>query len=148
MIASSADMSAAAREKAVYLGATVAEYYRDMGYSVLLILDSITDWASSVREKAFELDREFDLYPANIDSRISKLFARCGSFAEIGSERRRAALTVIVSAEDNCDTVLQAVKRNVGAFCLLDAPSSDRIGSAVIDESKSYSKYKEKLRRI
>lgn len=148
MIASSADMSAAAREKAVYLGATVAEYYRDMGYSVLLIIDSITDWASSVREKAFELDREFDLYPANIDSRISELFARCGSFAEIGSERRRAALTVIVSAEDNCDTVLQAVKRNVGAFCLLDAPSSDRIGSAVIDESKSYSKYKEKLRRI
>lgn len=148
MIASSADMSAAAREKAVYLGATVAEYYRDMGHSVLLIIDSITDWAKSVREKAFELGREFDLYPADIDALITELLACSGSLAKTGSDRGRAALTVMVSAEDTDGSVLQSVKRNVGAFWQIDDASSERIGSVVIYESKSYSKYKEKPRHI
>ncbi len=140
IISGMTNTSAAAREKAVYLGATVGEYYRDMGYSVLLIIDSITEWAKAVREKAFELDREFDLYPADIDAQISELLSRCGSVSDIGSDHRCGVLTTIVSADDAGDPVLQAVKRYVGTFCTLD--------SFAIDEDRSYSKYKEKPRRI
>lgn len=136
IISGMTNTSATAMEKTVHLGATVGEYYRNMGYSVLLIIDSINEWAKAIREKAFELDREFDLYPADIDAQISELLSRCGSVSDIGSDHRYGVLTTIVSADDVCDPVLQAVKRYVGTFCTLD--------SFAIDEDRSYSKYKEK----
>lgn len=139
LITSRANMSAAAREKAAYLGATVAEYYRDMGHSVLLLLDGLTGLANAAREKAFDAGCEFYLYPVEISAQISGLLARAAG--EVASANGRGSITVVASVDSTDRELLKVLEKSVGALWVLDDMSD---GDAKLDGRTSYSKYAKK----
>lgn len=137
MIVNRSDMTAAAREKAAYLGATVAEYYRDMGYSVLLLIDSFAELASAAREKAFDAGCEFYLYPTDIDAQLSGLLARVSG--SVGTVEGHGSVTVIASVDAADESILRGLEKNVGALWVFDDVSDE---TAVLNKSLSYSEYK------
>lgn len=139
LITSRANMSAAAREKAAYLGATVAEYYRDMGHSVLLLLDGLTGLANAAREKAFDAGCEFYLYPVEISAQISGLLARAAG--EVASANGRGSITVVASVDSTDRELLKVLEKSVGVLWVLDDMSD---GDVKLDECASYSKYAKK----
>jgi V/A-type H+-transporting ATPase subunit A len=126
IIANTSDMPVAARETAIYTGVTIAEYYRDMGYEVLLVTDSMTCWAEAMRldcEKRGETPAEGG-YPAYLTSRISQFFERSGYVECLGGDSRRGALTIFgvfsQPGGDTPDPVSHAAKRCVKTFLEFD----------------------------
>jgi V/A-type H+/Na+-transporting ATPase subunit A len=126
LVANTSNMPVAAREASVFTGITIAEYFRDMGYSVALMADSTSRWAEAMREisgRMEEMPGE-EGYPAYLGSRIASFYERAGSVVCLGSDGRTGALSVIGAVSppggDLSEPVVQATLRVVKVFWGLD----------------------------
>ena len=97
LIANTSDMPVAAREASIYTGITIAEYFRDMGYSVALMADSTSRWAEALREMSGRLEEMpgEEGYPAYLGSRLAQFYERAGRAISLGKEGRLGALSAI-----------------------------------------------------
>lgn len=122
LIANTSDMPVAAREASIYTGITIAEYFRDMGYSVALMADSTSRWAEALREMSGRLEEMpgEEGYPAYLSSRLAQFYERAGRVISIGSEGREGTLSVIGAVSppggDLSEPVTQATLRIVKVF--------------------------------
>ncbi|MCQ2609474.1 MAG: V-type ATP synthase subunit A, partial [Lachnospiraceae bacterium] len=127
LIANTSDMPVAAREASIYTGITIAEYFRDMGYSVALMADSTSRWAEALREMSGRLEEMpgEEGYPAYLGSRLAQFYERAGRVISLGKEGREGALSVIGAVSpaggDISEPVTQATLRIVKVFWSLDA---------------------------
>ena len=147
LIANTSDMPVAAREASIYTGITIAEYFRDMGYSVALMADSTSRWAEALREMSGRLEEMpgEEGYPAYLGSRLAQFYERAGHVVSLGKEGREGALSVIgaVSPQggDTSEPVSQATLRIVKVFWGLDASLAYKRHFPAINWLKSYSLY-------
>lgn len=151
LIANTSDMPVAAREASIYTGITIAEYFRDMGYSVAVIADSSSRWAEALREMSGRLEEMpgEEGYPAYLTSRLAQFYERAGNVICIGSDGRHGTLSAIgaVSPQggDISEPVSQATLRIVKVFWGLDSSLAYRRHFPAINWLTSYSLYKDKL---
>ena len=151
LIANTSDMPVAAREASVYTGMTIAEYYRDMGYSVAVIADSTSRWAEALREMSGRLEEMpgEEGYPAYLTSRLAQFYERAGKVVCLGKEGRIGTLSAIgaVSPQggDISEPVTQATLRIVKVFWGLDANLAYRRHFPAINWLNSYSLYRDRL---
>ena len=151
LIANTSDMPVAAREASVYTGITIAEYFRDMGYSVAVIADSTSRWAEALREMSGRLEEMpgEEGYPAYLTSRLAQFYERAGKVICLGSDGREGALSAIgaVSPQggDISEPVTQATLRIVKVFWGLDASLAYRRHFPAINWLNSYSLYRDRL---
>ena len=153
LIANTSDMPVAAREASIYTGITIAEYFRDMGYSVALMADSTSRWAEALREMSGRLQvmPGEEGYPAYLGSRLAQFYERAGRVISIGSEGREGALSVIGAVSppggDISEPVSQATLRIVKVFWGLDAQLAYRRHFPAINWLNSYSLYLDDMER-
>lgn len=151
MVANTSDMPVAAREASVYTGITIAEYFRDMGYSVAVIADSTSRWAEALREMSGRLEEMpgEEGYPAYLTSRLAQFYERAGSVVCMGSDNREASLTAIGAVSppggDISEPVSQATLRIVKVFWGLDASLAYARHFPAINWLNSYSLYDARL---
>ncbi|NLM68930.1 MAG: V-type ATP synthase subunit A [Firmicutes bacterium] len=151
LIANTSDMPVAAREASIYTGITIAEYFRDMGYSVALMADSTSRWAEALREMSGRLEEMpgEEGYPAYLSSRLAQFYERAGRVISLGTEGREGALTAIgaVSPQggDLSEPVTQATLRIVKVFWGLDSSLAYRRHFPAINWLRSYSLYLDQL---
>ncbi len=151
LIANTSDMPVAAREASIYTGITIAEYYRDMGYSVAVIADSTSRWAEALREMSGRLEEMpgEEGYPAYLTSRLAQFYERAGKVVCLGSDGRQGALSAIgaVSPQggDISEPVTQATLRIVKVFWGLDSSLAYRRHFPAINWLNSYSLYRDRL---
>jgi V/A-type H+-transporting ATPase subunit A len=144
-------MPVAAREASIYTGITIAEYFRDMGYSVALMADSTSRWAEALREMSGRLEElpGDEGYPAYLASRVADFYERAGKVLSIGKEPREGALTVIGAVSppggDISEPVSQSTLRIVKVFWGLDYALSYARHFPAINWLNSYSLYQEKM---
>jgi V/A-type H+-transporting ATPase subunit A len=149
LIANTSNMPVAAREASIYLGVTIAEYYRDMGYRVAMLADSISRWAEALREMGSRLQEMpgEEGYPTYLGSRLGSVYERAGRVATIGTPERTGALTLIAAISppggDLSEPVTQASLRVAGGLWALDAALAHRRHFPAIDWETSYSLYTE-----
>ena len=147
LIANTSDMPVAAREASIYTGITIAEYFRDMGYSVALMADSTSRWAEALREMSGRLEEMpgEEGYPAYLGSRLAQFYERAGQVITMGSEGRVGALSVIGAVSppggDISEPVSQATLRIVKVFWGLDASLAYKRHFPAINWLTSYSLY-------
>ena len=147
LIANTSDMPVAAREASIYTGITIAEYFRDMGYSVALMADSTSRWAEALREMSGRLEEMpgEEGYPAYLGSRLAGFYERAGDVISIGSEGREGALSVIGAVSpaggDISEPVSQATLRIVKVYWGLDAALAYKRHFPAINWLTSYSLY-------
>ena len=147
LIANTSDMPVAAREASIYTGITIAEYFRDMGYSVALMADSTSRWAEARREMSGRLEEMpgEEGYPAYLGSRLAQFYERAGHVVSLGKEGREGALSVIGAVSppggDTSEPVSQATLRIVKVFWGLDASLAYKRHFPAINWLKSYSLY-------
>ena len=153
LIANTSDMPVAAREASIYTGITIAEYYRDMGYSVALMADSTSRWAESLREMSGRLEEMpgEEGYPAYLASRIAGFYERAGKAECLGNDGRIGTLTVIGAVSpaggDISEPVSQSSLRIVKVYWGLDANLAAKRHFPSINWLTSYSLYKEKAEK-
>lgn len=151
LIANTSDMPVAAREASVYTGITIAEYFRDMGYSVALMADSTSRWAEALREMSGRLEEMpgEEGYPAYLGSRLAQFYERAGSVISLGSDERTGALSVIGAVSppggDISEPVSQATLRIVKVFWGLDSSLAYKRHFPAINWLTSYSLYADTL---
>lgn len=151
LIANTSDMPVAAREASIYTGITIAEYYRDMGYSVAVIADSTSRWAEALREMSGRLEEMpgEEGYPAYLTSRLAQFYERAGKVVCLGSDGRRGALSAIGAVSpaggDISEPVTQATLRIVKVFWGLDSSLAYRRHFPAINWLNSYSLYRDRL---
>lgn len=151
MIANTSNMPVAAREASIYTGMTLAEYYRDMGYSVALMADSTSRWAEALREMSSRLEEMpgDQGYPAYLASRIATFYERTGIVECYGQDNRTGSLTAIGAVSppggDLSEPVTQSTLRIVKVFWGLDYDLSYARHFPAINWLKSYSLYQEKM---
>ena len=147
LIANTSDMPVAAREASIYTGITIAEYFRDMGYSVVLLADSTSRWAEALREMSGRLEEMpgEEGYPAYLGSRLAGFYERAGRVVSEGSEGRVGALSIVgaVSPQggDISEPVTQATLRIVKVFWGLDSQLAYKRHFPAVNWLKSYSLY-------
>ena len=147
LIANTSDMPVAAREASIYTGITIAEYFRDMGYSVALMADSTSRWAEALREMSGRLEEMpgEEGYPAYLGSRLAQFYERAGRVIALGSDGREGALSVIGAVSpaggDISEPVCQATLRIVKVFWALDAALAYKRHFPAINWLTSYSLY-------
>ena len=147
LIANTSDMPVAAREASIYTGITIAEYFRDMGYSVALMADSTSRWAEALREMSGRLQEMpgEEGYPAYLGSRLAQFYERAGRVISLGSEGREGALSVIGAVSpaggDISEPVAQATLRIVKVFWGLDSALAYKRHFPAINWLTSYSLY-------
>lgn len=147
LIANTSDMPVAAREASIYTGITIAEYFRDMGYSVALMADSTSRWAEALREMSGRLEEMpgEEGYPAYLGSRLAQFYERAGHVIALGKDGRDGALSVIgaVSPQggDISEPVSQATLRIVKVFWGLDSNLAYQRHFPAINWLTSYSLY-------
>ena len=147
LIANTSDMPVAAREASIYTGITIAEYFRDMGYSVALMADSTSRWAEALREMSGRLEEMpgEEGYPAYLGSRLAQFYERAGHVIVLGKDGRDGALSVIgaVSPQggDISEPVSQATLRIVKVFWGLDSNLAYQRHFPAINWLTSYSLY-------
>ncbi len=147
LIANTSDMPVAAREASIYTGITIAEYFRDMGYSVALMADSTSRWAEALREMSGRLQEMpgEEGYPAYLGSRLAQFYERAGMVKALGSEGRTGALSVIGAVSppggDISEPVSQATLRIVKVFWGLDSALAYKRHFPAINWLTSYSLY-------
>ena len=147
LIANTSDMPVAAREASIYTGITIAEYFRDMGYSVALMADSTSRWAEALREMSGRLEEMpgEEGYPAYLGSRLAEFYERAGRVICLGSDGREGALSVIGAVSpaggDISEPVTQATLRIVKVFWSLDAGLAYKRHFPAINWLTSYSLY-------
>ncbi|RKZ33602.1 V-type ATP synthase subunit A, partial [bacterium] len=151
LIANTSNMPVAAREASVYTGITIAEYFRDMGYSVALMADSTSRWAEAMREISGRLEEMpgEEGYPAYLGRRIAEFYERSGFVETLGSESRQGALSVIGAVSppggDLSDPVVQATLRVVRVFWSLKAELAYQRHFPAISWLESYTLYQNNL---
>jgi len=151
LIANTSNMPVAAREASVYTGATIAEYYRDMGYNVALMADSTSRWAEAMREISGRLEEMpgEEGYPAYLGTRISNFYERSGRVKCICSDNREATLSVIGAVSppggDLSEPVTQNTLRTVQVFWSLQDKLAYKRHFPAIDWLTSYSLYLSQL---
>ncbi|EWM53702.1 V-type ATP synthase subunit A [Ruminococcus flavefaciens] len=151
LIANTSDMPVAAREASVYTGITIAEYYRDMGYSVALMADSTSRWAEALREMSGRLEEMpgDEGYPAYLGSRLAQFYERAGRVISNGSDEREGTLSVIGAVSppggDISEPVSQATLRIVKVFWGLDSNLAYQRHFPAINWLTSYSLYADSL---
>ena len=147
LIANTSDMPVAAREASIYTGITIAEYFRDMGYSVALMADSTSRWAEALREMSGRLEEMpgEEGYPAYLGSRLAQFYERAGHVVSLGKEGREGALSVIGAVSppggDTSEPVSQATLRIVKVFWGLDSELAYKRHFPAINWLNSYSLY-------
>lgn len=147
LIANTSDMPVAAREASIYTGITIAEYFRDMGYSVALMADSTSRWAEALREMSGRLEEMpgEEGYPAYLASRLAQFYERAGRVISLGTDGREGALTAIGAVSppggDLSEPVTQATLRIVKVFWGLDSSLAYRRHFPAINWLESYSLY-------
>ncbi len=147
LIANTSDMPVAAREASIYTGITIAEYFRDMGYSVALMADSTSRWAEALREMSGRLEEMpgEEGYPAYLGSRLAQFYERAGHVVSLGKEGREGALSVIGAVSppggDTSEPVSQATLRIVKVFWGLDSQLAYKRHFPAINWLNSYSLY-------
>lgn len=147
LIANTSDMPVAAREASIYTGITIAEYFRDMGFSVALMADSTSRWAEALREMSGRLQEMpgEEGYPAYLGSRLAQFYERAGMVKTLGSEGRTGALSVIGAVSppggDISEPVSQATLRIVKVFWGLDSALAYKRHFPAINWLTSYSLY-------
>ena len=147
LIANTSDMPVAAREASIYTGITIAEYFRDMGYSVALMADSTSRWAEALREMSGRLEEMpgEEGYPAYLGSRLAQFYERAGHVINLGKDGREGALTAIGAVSppggDISEPVSQATLRIVKVFWGLDSNLAYKRHFPAINWLTSYSLY-------
>src|SRR4030042_1029438 len=149
LIANTSNMPVAAREASVYTGITIAEYFRDMGYSVALMADSTSRWAEAMREISGRLEEMpgEEGYPAYLGARLASFYERSGNVICLGAEGRRGAVSIIGAVSppggDLSEPVVQATLRVVKVFWGLDDKLAFSRHFPAINWLTSYSLYQE-----
>ena len=152
LIANTSDMPVAAREASIYTGITIAEYFRDMGYSVAIMADSTSRWAEALREMSGRLEEMpgDEGYPAYLASRLAEFYERAGIVKLLGSEERIGSVTAIGAVSppggDLSEPVSQATLRIVKVFWGLSASLAYKRHFPAIDWLISYSLYADKMK--
>ena len=147
LIANTSNMPVAAREASVYTGITIAEYFRDMGYSVAVMADSTSRWAEAMREISGRLEEMpgEEGYPAYLSAKVSSFYERAGRITAIGKPDREGALSVIGAVSppggDLSDPVVQATLRVVKVFWSLEDRLAYQRHFPAISWLNSYSLY-------
>ncbi len=147
LIANTSDMPVAAREASIYTGITIAEYFRDMGYSVALMADSTSRWAEALREMSGRLEEMpgEEGYPAYLGSRLAQFYERAGRVITLGTEKQEGSLSVIGAVSppggDISEPVSQATLRIVKVFWGLDAGLAYKRHFPAVNWLTSYSLY-------
>ncbi|MDD5090262.1 MAG: V-type ATP synthase subunit A [Candidatus Wallbacteria bacterium] len=147
LIANTSNMPVAARECSIYTGITIAEYFRDMGYSVAIMADSTSRWAEALREMSGRLEEMpgEEGYPAYLGSRVAGYYERAGRVKCLGSDHREGALTAIGAVSppggDLSEPVTQNTLRVVKVFWGLDANLAYARHFPAINWLTSYSLY-------
>ena len=151
LIANTSDMPVAAREASIYTGITIAEYFRDMGYTVSIMADSTSRWAEALREMSGRLEEMpgEEGYPAYLGSRLANFYERAGSVRCLGRDGRIGVLTAIGAVSppggDLSDPVAQATLRIVKVFWGLDSALAYKRHFPAINWLNSYSLYVDKI---
>lgn len=147
LIANTSNMPVAAREASIYTGITIAEYFRDMGYSVAIMADSTSRWAEALREMSGRLEEMpgDEGYPAYLGSRLAEYYERAGQVVALGSDKRAGSITAISavspSGGDISEPVTQNTLRVVKVFWGLDATLAQKRHFPSINWLQSYSLY-------
>lgn len=151
LIANTSDMPVAAREASIYVGITIAEYFRDMGYSVALMADSTSRWAEALREMSGRLEEMpgEEGYPAYLGSRLAQFYERAGKVVALGKDGREGTLSAIGAVSppggDFSEPVTQATLRIVKVFWGLDSNLAYRRHFPAINWLTSYSLYVDRM---
>lgn len=151
LIANTSDMPVAAREASIYTGITIAEYFRDMGYSVAIMADSTSRWAEALREMSGRLEEMpgDEGYPAYLSSRLAEFYERAGTVKILGKGDRTGSVTAIGAVSppggDLSEPVSQATLRIVKVFWGLSASLAYKRHFPAIDWLISYSLYADKM---
>lgn len=153
LVVNTSNMPVAARESSIYLGLTVAEYFRDMGYRAAVMADSLSRWAEALREigsRLQEMPGE-EGYPTYLASRAAKLHERAGRVRCLGAPDRVGSVTLISAVSppggDFSEPVTQACLRVAGALWALDPELAHQRQFPAVDWQTSYSLYAETIER-
>ena len=153
LIANTSDMPVAAREASIYTGITIAEYFRDMGYSVAIMADSTSRWAEALREMSGRLEEMpgDEGYPAYLASRLAEFYERAGIVKLLGTEEKIGSVTAIGAVSppggDLSEPVAQATLRIVKVFWGLSSALAYKRHFPAIDWLISYSLYADKMKQ-
>ncbi|WP_317310894.1 V-type ATP synthase subunit A [Clostridium thermobutyricum] len=151
LIANTSNMPVAAREASIYTGITIAEYFRDMGYSVSIMADSTSRWAEALREMSGRLEEMpgDEGYPAYLGSRLADYYERAGKVICLGKDGREGAVTAIGAVSppggDISEPVTQSTLRIVKVFWGLDANLAYQRHFPSINWLNSYSLYADNI---
>lgn len=145
MVANTSNMPVAARVASIYTAVTMAEYYRDMGFDVLLLADSISRWAEALREISSALEEMpgEEGYPTYLSSRIASFFARAGIVETLNGQTGSLSMILSVSPPggDFTEPTTQSCLRNSGSFLMLDSDLANSRHFPAINWAQSYSLY-------
>lgn len=147
LVANTSNMPVAAREASIYTGMTIAEYYRDQGYDVVLLADSTSRWGEALREISSRLEEmpAEEGYPAYLAGRLAEFYERAGSVVCLGSGERHASVTVIGAVSpaggDFSEPITQYSLRGAGAFWALDPELARARHFPAINWMRSYTLY-------
>jgi V/A-type H+-transporting ATPase subunit A len=151
LVVNTSNMPVVAREASIYLGMTIAEHYRDMGYRVALLVDSLSRWAEALREIASHLQEMpgEEGYPTYLGNRLGRFYERAGRVAALGSPAREGSLTLVTAVSppggDLSEPVTQAALRVVGALWALDSRLAYQRQFPAVDWQGSWSLYAREL---
>jgi V/A-type H+-transporting ATPase subunit A len=152
LVVNTSNMPVVAREASIYLGMTIAEYYRDMGQRVALMIDSTSRWAEALRElgsRLQELPGE-EGYPTYLSGRLGQFLERAGRARTCGRPERQGSVTVIAAVSppggDFSEPVTQAALRVAGALWALDPSLAQRRHFPAVDWRASYTLYADAVR--
>lgn len=149
LVVNTSNMPVAAREASIYTAVTMAEYYRDMGYHVLLLADSLSRWAEALREISASLEEMpgEEGYPTYLASRLSGFFERAGVVETLSGKIGSLSMILSVSPPggDFTEPVTQACLRTTGAFLMLDTSLAHKRHFPAVNWFQSYSLYEKEL---
>ena len=151
LVANTSNMPVSAREASIYTGITIAEYYRDMGYTVALMADSTSRWAEALREVSGRLEEmpAEEGFPSYLPSRLAEFYERTGVVETLGSDKRLGSICAIGAVSppggDFSEPVTQHTKRFTRVFWALDAELADARHYPAINWMQSYSGYIDEL---
>jgi V/A-type H+-transporting ATPase subunit A len=152
LVANTSNMPVAAREASIYVGATLAEYYRDMGYNVAMMADSTSRWGEALREVSGRLEEMpgEEGYPAYLATRLAAFYERSGRVRALGGEERVGSVTMVGAVSpaggDMSEPMTQNSLRVTGAFWALDTSLAHRRHFPAISWTKSYTLYLGQIR--
>jgi V/A-type H+-transporting ATPase subunit A len=152
LVANTSNMPVAAREASIYVGATLAEFYRDMGYAVAMMADSTSRWGEALREVSGRLEEMpgEEGYPAYLATRLASFYERSGRVETLGGEKRVGSVTMVGAVSpaggDMSEPMTQNSLRVTGAFWALDTSLAHRRHFPAISWTKSYTLFLSQVR--